>query len=461
MQGLSKILSSINDAVWSFDLGEQKFAYTNDRIQELFGVSVDTIQKKDPFFFIDFVYPDDYDFVKIEAESAFLGKNVELEHRLLVGGKVKWVQNKISVLFDDAGQPVLVTGIVSDITRKKQDEITFSETEKTFRYLFINNPNPLWIYDRATLKFLAINHAAVVKYGYSEREFLSMTIADIRPEEDVQSLLDSVNAVGDSYYNSGKYWRHIKKNGEMIYVDISGHGLKYRGREAEIVMAHDITKEVESRKKIALARRNLNALINNINDEIWSIDSTYKIISSNDAFKEVVKTIIGREIVHGESIFFPELPPNLILEWKQCYERALKGESFSFVSVSDFGPGKKYYLETKMSPIRNREEVIGVSCISSNISARIEGERKMVEQNKLLLELLSIASHELRGPVASLLGLTNVFNTRNYADPFNAEIIKHVQELTSQLDEVIHTLVDKTYLLQQENKVKYAVPRNQ
>jgi len=61
--------------------------------------------------------------------------------------------------------------------------------------LFENNPHPTWVFDRETLRFLAVNAAAVRKYGYSREEFLAMTLKDIRPPEDVPALLETVRAL--------------------------------------------------------------------------------------------------------------------------------------------------------------------------------------------------------------------------------------------------------------------------
>ena len=73
--------------------------------------------------------------------------------------------------------------------------IDFHETEEGYRLLFESNPHPMWIYDRDTLAFLAVNDAAVHDYGYTRGEFLAMTIKDIRPPEDVPSLLEKVSRV--------------------------------------------------------------------------------------------------------------------------------------------------------------------------------------------------------------------------------------------------------------------------
>jgi PAS domain S-box-containing protein len=94
--------------------------------------------------------------------------------------------------------------------------------------LFDNNPQPTWVYDRETLRFLAVNAAAVRRYGYSTQEFLGMTIKDIRPPEDVPALLENVGKVGDGKEEIST-WRHRRKDGSIIDVEITGYPLNLRG----------------------------------------------------------------------------------------------------------------------------------------------------------------------------------------------------------------------------------------
>ncbi len=68
-------------------------------------------------------------------------------------------------------------------------------SEHVYRQLFESNPHPMWIYDLETLSFLAVNNAAIHEYGFSRDEFLSMTIKDIRPKEDVDDLMENISAV--------------------------------------------------------------------------------------------------------------------------------------------------------------------------------------------------------------------------------------------------------------------------
>jgi PAS domain S-box-containing protein len=101
---------------------------------------------------------------------------------------------------------------------------------------FESSPTPMWIYDVKSLAFLAVNSAAVRRYGYSHGEFLSMTILDIRPSDDVIAILrDTLSA---RRHNADReHWRHRTKAGMVLDVQITSREVLFDGRLAEIVTA--------------------------------------------------------------------------------------------------------------------------------------------------------------------------------------------------------------------------------
>lgn len=124
-----------------------------------------------------------------------------------------------------------------------------SEGEAQYRLLFQSNPAPMWVYDMETLRFLAVNDAAVANYGYTRDEFLGMTIKDIRPAEDIARLLESVQRSPQDLEFSGE-WRHQRKDGALVWVDIVSQPLTFQGRRARLVTAMDVTQRKRAQDEI-------------------------------------------------------------------------------------------------------------------------------------------------------------------------------------------------------------------
>jgi PAS domain S-box-containing protein len=119
------------------------------------------------------------------------------------------------------------------------------ESEEHYRDLFNNNPHPMWVYDLETLAFLEANDAAVDHYGYSREEYFSMTLKDIRPSDDIVRLLKNIEEtklILDQRIDHAGIWRHKKKDGTIIEVEITSHKINYKGRDAKLVFANDITE---------------------------------------------------------------------------------------------------------------------------------------------------------------------------------------------------------------------------
>lgn len=125
----------------------------------------------------------------------------------------------------------LVEGEVIELARQREE----------YRVLFDGNPHPMWIYDKESLAFLKVNAAALAHYGYSQEEFLSRTLRDIRPPEDIARLEHRIKEVGEATQYSGP-WTHLRKDGSTIQVEIASHGINFEGHPARFALVQDITE---------------------------------------------------------------------------------------------------------------------------------------------------------------------------------------------------------------------------
>jgi PAS domain S-box-containing protein len=177
-----------------------------------------------------------------------------------------------------------------------------------YRSLFDANPQPMWVYDLDTLAFLAVNDAAVEHYGYSRAEFLAMTIADIRPPEDVAALLSNVAKVGDGIDHAG-VWRHRRKSGEVIEVEITSHVLVFDGRRAEIVLAHDFTARRAAQRRVVAAEERLRLALAAANQGLYDLDIKAGTAEINDAYGEMLGYAPG-ELVETNAAWLARLHPD-------------------------------------------------------------------------------------------------------------------------------------------------------
>jgi PAS domain S-box-containing protein len=126
-------------------------------------------------------------------------------------------------------------------SRRLDAEEALSQSENARRLLFEDNPLPMWIYEAETLEFLAVNDAAVAKYGYSRDEFLHLTIKDVRPETDIGPLVDHVAHKNQGFQDSG-YWTHRDASGREFPVHIITHTTEWAGRLAQLVLVQEVAQ---------------------------------------------------------------------------------------------------------------------------------------------------------------------------------------------------------------------------
>ena len=193
-------------------------------------------------------HPDDIPYAEEMLERHFSGElpyhSVEVRMRHKKGHWV-WIhqEGKIKTWTPD-GKPLLMYGTHTDISRRKEMEIELRDNEEKYRILFSDNPQPMLIFELQTLRILEVNKAFINHYGYSREEILNMSLGQIRPPEDIPEMLA---VVSESVKRKGakdlEVKRHVKKNGEIIYVELKTHTIKFKDVQAIHVLINDVTEK--------------------------------------------------------------------------------------------------------------------------------------------------------------------------------------------------------------------------
>jgi PAS domain S-box-containing protein len=227
---------------------DARIAYTSRSLERMFGRSASELLQSDGFALVD--ARDRERLHELFAELVSVPDAVRSAEFRFVrpDGSVGWVEATARNLLHDPDVQALVVS-ARDVDERKRAELDLLHAaEERYRRLFEDNPIPMWVYDPATLRFLAVNEASVKHYGYSRDEFRSMTIADIRPEEDVPELMRSIG-----HDERGESWRHRTKDGTVIDVEVHSHALVFDGRPARLVIASDVTQRTRAEAELRRA----------------------------------------------------------------------------------------------------------------------------------------------------------------------------------------------------------------
>jgi PAS domain S-box-containing protein len=340
-------------------------------------------------------------------------------------------------------------------------------------FLFDDNPNPMWVYEIATLCILKVNKAAIDSYGYAEKEFLTLTIRDLRDLADLEQFdkyIDESKPTDSKFKGKARSgtWKHKSKNGKAIYAEVTSHDVKYKNLDCRIVVAADVSDKLRYQEEVKLreqeltgTKNSLEALINNTEDQIWSVDKETRYVYMNQAYRSKITHITGVEPKAGDySYLHPGYNEQSVKKWTNYYSRALAGEIYAVTDESiDPHTGEIMSFEISFNPIyKDNGEITGVGCFARNITRRLKTEKAMIEQNERLRHIASLTSHELRRPVASMLGLIAIMDRANFYNPDNKEIIEHLLTVGNEIDEVIRLIVDKTFMHNDHLPDKYQSP---
>ena len=167
-------------------------------------------------------------------------------------------------------------------------EKALRESEENYRLLFELNPLPMWVYDVGTLAVIAVNETAIAHYGYSREEFLSMTIKDIRPKENVQAFLEYLSKSHPDAMHKTSIWKHTKKDGSLVNVEVTSHALMFAGRKARIVLANDVTERVLAEEALKQTEKKYRSIFENAVEGIFQSTTDGRFIAVNPAMVKML-----------------------------------------------------------------------------------------------------------------------------------------------------------------------------
>lgn len=233
------LINSLDGIVWEADCMLKKFSFVSNQTLTMLGYTTAEWCEED--FWINHVVDSDKS-IALDYCQNLKNKNFQptFEYRFLdKNGKTVWLQNILNTsTYNDTTN--IIKGITLNISKLKEADQALKKNEELYKLLYFSNPMPMSIYDSENLHFLSVNDSFVEKYGYRREELMSMTIMDLQPKTEIDKTLQSVKQADNGLTNAGIF-RHKKKNNEIIFVEIIRHSIDYEGKQAKLVLVHDIT----------------------------------------------------------------------------------------------------------------------------------------------------------------------------------------------------------------------------
>jgi len=289
----------------------------------------------------------------------------------------------------------------------------------------------MYVSDRQSLQILEVNAAAIRSYGYSREEFLRLRVTDIRPEEDIPRLLESMKRRGLPVKHQGR-WRHRRKNGDVFDVEVTTQGIQFAGRDAVLVVAQDVTERVAAERTLAEHAAYVHALTENNPLAIVALDLDRRVRMCNPAFERLFGYSLGD--LHGRELDSLIAPSGGEKEMLGLVGRAMDGEIVRTTTKRRRKNGSLVDVRVIGVPLIVSGKLNGTFGMYEDITARSraeEAQRRAEERYKRIFENAVEGFFESTPEGRFVTVNPAMARIAGYSSP--AEMIEEVRDIGQQL----------------------------
>jgi len=375
------------------------FLYVSPSIRNVLGYTPEELRGQNAFAH---VHPDDLPRAREAFQSGFDHPERPVKVQLRLQKKDgEW--RHLEIVGQNRLEDPEIAGIVinsRDVTDRWRAEEDVRSSEKQYRLLFQDNPNPMWVFDLESLAFLEVNEAAIKHYGYSREEFLAMTVADIRPLEKNEAAQGTALDTAER----SRIWRHRCKDGNLIDVEVIWSPIVFRSRLAALALATDVTE----RRRVEHRNAVFSKLGHRLSSATTASEAARVICEAADAlFKwdgfaldlysaehDEVCSLLNITTVENRRVEIPASPQPKTAN--ALIRRVLKNGAEKLLPARD----KDYSASAMVAPVRKGERVIGLLLIQNRLAGAyterdLETLQTLADQSGGALERLR-AEQDLR-----------------------------------------------------------------
>lgn len=417
-------------AGWEYYIAEDRLEWSED----LYNItSIKPNPDKRPLdTFFEYIYPEDQEWARAEfGKLIYQGKPLDKIHRIsLDSGEIRYIRQLARVEYVD-DKPYRVIGSMQDVTELKQLELERNKYLINFDYT-INTIDEMFFALNHNMELINMNDKFQKEYGV-ERNAIGKKLIDVFP------------GTANSIFH--KTYERVLENREVIKLEalsaLRNKWLRiaaYPTDEGAAIYLSDISDQ----KQKDLEIQRLAGIITRINNMVMVLNAQSQIEWVNKAFEEFtgyeLKEIRGK--YHGS---FMRGPNTAVESIDYINQKQAARESFSVDILKYTKAGEEFWVNVEFTPTFNDDGIYtGYIGVYQNITQRKQSQQALLRQNDLLREVAWISSHEVRRPVASILGLINLLNMSETIEE-KEEVIELIEACAKELDGIVHTISNKVY----------------
>jgi len=412
----------------------------NKKTEEIIGYSKDELIGKN-ILDLAVILSEKQELFKKRAKKLLNGESLKPREFQIrkKNGELIWIKSKTSLM--TIRNKTFVHLIGQDITKSKKRKRKLKINQFAIDHTSIE---VFWINPKGEFEY--VNKAACENLGYTYEELTNMSVPDIDP---VHHLL-IYNQMWDKMKKKGTYTfetKHKSKDGRIYPVRVSINYLNYHGKELNIAFAIDLTEQKKAKEKLKTSEEKYRSLFRNSPYSIFLINMEGKIIDCNQATVELFgfskEEIIGSS--HRELAIHPQENINTFIK---RFVKLIQGESIEPIETQLYAKNKKLIWVHIRSSLIKIDQDYYIQSIIENIDKRKRAERELKKLNKIKSELLKRTSHELKTPLVSIKGFTNLL-TQFYSHEFNEDILSYLGEIENacnRLEDLIKDILQTSKL---------------
>lgn len=396
------------DGVFSADL-EGNFTSINQGLADLMKTSKAELLRADltSFSILGFAKR-----ILLNFKRAASGRPTRYEVPIRIGDGQKIIVDVTHMPVIVDGEIIGVYGVVKDITAKVDAQQELEKAHNELSEILDASVDVICTIDENGC-FVMLSAACQAIWGYTPEEMVGKRYIDFVLKEDREGTNQAATSIKAGVAMTNFENRYVRKDG--THVPIVWSARWQEEYKTMYCIARDASERKNAEYALKRSEENLETLINNTTDAIWSVDSKYQVIAANSAFARPVEMVIGRPLREGDSVLVPGFGKEINNKWEALYKRALEGEAFDVEdSIVNPATNKISYTVVSFSPFKNKAgKTYGVACFAKNVSDLKRSERALFELNQILekraFELAAsnaelerfayVASHDLQEPL--------------------------------------------------------------